>query len=169
MKATDADVNSIPTEDKFIQVQRARGSVNMAIKSTNEIKDIWSFFVAKNDGNGISRDQLPDIIRSVGKNPTEMQLKDIVDKAKDSVISFVEFEKILSELPKEEWKEIEMIEAFKIFDHEGNGMISVSEMKDVLERMGMERMTEREVCNVLDIFGIEDSMIDYKKFVKRLM
>lgn len=65
--------------------------------------------------------------------------------------------------------EEELREAFRIFDKEGNGFITASELRHVMMNLG-EKLTEEECDEMLreaDIMG--DGNINYEEFVTMMM
>ena len=65
--------------------------------------------------------------------------------------------------------EEELREAFNVFDKDGNGFISASELRHVMVNLG-ERLTDEEVDEMVreaDIDG--DGQINYEEFVKMMM
>ena len=64
--------------------------------------------------------------------------------------------------------EEELIEAFKVFDRDGNGFISAAELRHVMTNLG-EKLTDEEVDEMIreaDVDG--DGQINYEEFVKIL-
>merc|ERR1712151_427786 len=65
--------------------------------------------------------------------------------------------------------EEELIEAFKVFDRDGNGFISAAELRHVMTNLG-EKLTDEEVDEMTreaDVDG--DGQINYEEFVKMMM
>ena len=65
--------------------------------------------------------------------------------------------------------EEEIVEAFKVFDKDGNGFISAAELRHVMTNLG-EKLTDEEVDEMIreaDIDG--DGQINYEEFVKMMM
>ena len=65
--------------------------------------------------------------------------------------------------------EEEIKEAFRVFDKDGNGYISASELRHVMTNLG-EKLTDEEVDEMIreaDIDG--DGQINYEEFVKMMM
>merc|ERR1719150_2440257 len=61
--------------------------------------------------------------------------------------------------------EEELIEAFKVFDRDGNGFISAAELRHVMTTLG-EKLTDEEVDEMIreaDVDG--DGQINYEEFV----
>jgi calmodulin len=65
--------------------------------------------------------------------------------------------------------EEELVEAFKVFDRDGNGLISAAELRHVMTNLG-EKLTDDEVDEMIreaDIDG--DGHINYEEFVRMMM
>ena len=65
--------------------------------------------------------------------------------------------------------EEELIEAFKVFDRDGNGLISAAELRHVMTNLG-EKLTDEEVDEMIreaDVDG--DGHINYEEFVRMMM
>jgi calmodulin len=114
-----------------------------------------------------------DIIsRSLGQNPTEAELQDMineVDADGNGTIDFPEFLTMMARKMKDTDSEEEIKEAFKVFDKDGNGFISAAELRHVMTNLG-EKLTDEEVDEMIreaDIDG--DGQINYEEFVKMMM
>ncbi|KAI8146169.1 calmodulin-like protein [Fennellomyces sp. T-0311] len=111
-------------------------------------------------------------MRSLNLNPTDSELKDMVnevDSDGDGTIDFNEFLSMLARKQKEVDTQAEMREAFSVFDRDGNGLISVSELRKVMDSFG-EHLTQMELDQMIreaDIDG--DGNINYDEFTKMLM
>jgi len=78
-------------------------------------------------------------MRSLGQNPTEAELQDMVnevDKDRNGTIDFEEFLDMMSRNSADENAEEEMRQAFMVFDKDGSGQISMSELKQVMRSLG---------------------------------
>lgn len=65
-------------------------------------------------------------MRSLGQNPTEAELQDMineVDADGNGTIDFPEFLSLMARKMRDTDTEEELIEAFKVFDRDGNGLI----------------------------------------------
>lgn len=79
----------------------------------------------------ITTKELGTVMRSLGQNPTEAELRDMiaeVDADKNGTIDFPEFLSLMARKMKDSDSEEELREAFKVFDKDGNGFISAAEV-----------------------------------------
>ena len=111
-------------------------------------------------------------MRSLGQNPTEAGLRDMVNEIGAGVkgtIDFPEFCTLMARKTKDADSERELKEAFRVFDKDGNGFISAAELRHIMTNLG-EKLTDEEVDEMLreaDIDG--DGQINYEEFVKVMM
>lgn len=92
-----------------------------------------------------------------------------VDTDKSGTIDFQEFLGLMAWKMKETDIEEELIEAFKVFDRDGNGLISAHELRFVMSTSG-EQLSEEDIEEMIreaDENG--DGYIDYEEFVKMMM
>merc|ERR1739845_187449 len=112
-------------------------------------------------------------MRSLGQNPTEAELADMINEIDSDGSGLVEFPEFLTMMARKlkdgQDSEEEVIEAFKVFDKEGNGFISAAELRHIVTNLG-EKLTDEEADEMLreaDIEGTEN--INYVEFVKMMM
>lgn len=90
------------------------------------------FFPAHTTSQGtITTKELGTVMRSLGQNPTEAELREMiaeVDADKNGTIDFPEFLSLMARKMKDSDSEEELREAFKVFDKDGNGFISAAEV-----------------------------------------
>jgi calmodulin len=85
------------------------------------------------------------------------------------MIDFISFLGIISKKKENIYKEEDLIDAFRIFDKEGNGKISSKELLYVMMSSG-EDFNENYIKELINESSIEhDEFIDYQKFVKLLI
>eukprot|EP00961_Rhodomonas_salina_P238263 3220491-Rhodomonas_salina.2 len=136
-----------------------------------EYKEAFSLFDKSGDGTITTKD-LGTVIRALGKNPTEAELQDIineVDPNGDGTVDFPSFLTIMARKMKDQDTEDDIIEAFRVFDKDGNGTISAAELRHVMTNLG-EKLTDEEVDEMIreaDVNG--DGIIDYKEFTKIIL
>ncbi|KAJ1689241.1 hypothetical protein LUZ63_013396 [Rhynchospora breviuscula] len=133
-----------------------------------EFKEAFSLF--DKDGDGcITTKELGTVMRSLGQNPTEAELQDMineVDADGNGTIDFPEFLNLMARKMKDTDSEEELKEAFRVFDKDQNGFISAAELRHVMTNLG-EKLTDEEVDEMIreaDVDG--DGQINYEEFVK---
>jgi calmodulin len=120
----------------------------------------------------ITTQELGTVMRSLGQNPTEAELKDMiheVDADGDGTIDFAEFLDLMARKMKDADSDEELKEAFKVFDKDQNGFISAAELRHVMINLG-EKLTDEEVNEMIreaDVDG--DGQVNYEEFVKMMM
>lgn len=85
------------------------------------------------------------------------------------VIDFPDFLSLMTRKMVNEYPSEELIEAFKVFDRDGGGFISATEVRHVLRNLG-ENLSEPEIDEIIreaDVDG--DGRILYEELVKMLM
>ncbi|XP_022853885.1 calmodulin-7-like [Olea europaea var. sylvestris] len=137
----------------------------------SEFKEAFSLF--DKDGDGcITTKELGTVMRSLGQNPTEAELQDMineVDADGNGTIDFPEFLNLMARKMKDTDSEEELKEAFRVFDKDQNGFISAAELRHVMTNLG-EKLTDEEVDEMIreaDVDG--DGQINYEEFVKIMM
>ncbi|GMJ06659.1 calmodulin 1, TOUCH 1 [Hibiscus trionum] len=136
-----------------------------------EFKEAFSLF--DKDGDGcITTKELGTVMRSLGQNPTEAELRDMineVDADQNGTIDFPEFLNLMAKKMKDTDSEEELREAFKVFDKDQNGFISAAELRHVMANLG-ENLTDEEVDEMIreaDTDG--DGQVNYEEFVRMML
>uniref|UniRef100_A0A8B9X5N6 Calmodulin 3 n=1 Tax=Bos mutus grunniens TaxID=30521 RepID=A0A8B9X5N6_BOSMU len=133
-----------------------------------EFKEAFSLFDKDGDGT-ITTKELGTVMRSLGQNPTEAELQDMineVDADGNGTIDFPEFLTMMARKMKDTDSEEEIREAFRVFDKDGNGYISAAELRHVMTNLG-EKLTDEEVDEMIreaDIDG--DGQVNYEVFFR---
>src|SRR3954462_3888607 len=116
----------------------AGGADQLTHEQIQEFKEAFSLFDKDGDGT-ITTKELGTVMRSLGQNPTEAELQDMiqeVDSNGNGQIDFPEFLTMMSKKMHENDTEEEIVEAFKVFDKDGNGYISAAELRHVMCNLG---------------------------------
>ena len=111
-----------------------------------EFREAFGLFDKDNDGS-ITSKELGTVMKSLGQNPTDAELQDMineVDSDGNGTIDFNEFLTMMARKMKDTDTEDEIKEAFKVFDKDGNGFISSSELKHVMTNLG-EKLSDEEI------------------------
>merc|ERR1712018_997303 len=109
-------------------------------------------------GDGmIPANQVGEVLRALGQNPTEADVRRLVQNQKtEGRVSFETFLPILQAVSQKKISDTveDFVEGLRHFDKDGNGFISSAELRHMLTSLG-EKMTEEEVESL--IHGQEDS------------
>lgn len=104
-------------------------------------------------------------MRSVGQNPTDVELQDMineVDADGNGTIEFSEFLTLMAKKMHDQDSEVELKAAFKVFDTDGNGTISRQELKQVMAKLG-EKLSDADVDEMMkEADGNGDGQINYE-------
>lgn len=92
------------------------------------------------DGDGtITTKELGEMMRSLGQNPTEGELRDMINEVDEDGNGTIEFEefRIMMERKTRGTDPLEELRmAFKLFDKDNSGTISTNELRDVMRSLG---------------------------------
>jgi len=136
----------------------------------SELKEAFSLFDRDGDGS-ITTKELGIVMRQLGQNPTEGELQDMINEIDidgSGTIDFNEFLSLMARKGQDQDIEEELVEAFKVFDRDGNGLISAAELRYVMVNLG-EKLTDEEVNDMILEADIDsDGHINFEEF-KRMM
>jgi calmodulin len=136
------------------------------------IEYITAFEVFDKDKDGkITTKEIGTILRNLGQNPSEKQLNEMIseiDQDGNGTIDFNEFIGLIIKKMKEPDLNDEMIDAFSIFDKDGNKFITSHEMRNVLRKIKIISDDDiEELVKEADIDG--DGQIDYEEFIRMVV
>jgi len=135
-----------------------------------DYQETFNLFDNRGDGK-IYAYQLGEVLRAMGQNPTEAEVKKCgYHNDPDVRISFEMFLPILQTINKNrDTSSIEdFVEGFRVFDKEQNGTISSAELRHLLTSLG-ERLTDDEVEQLLQGQDDNQGNVNYEEFVKMVM
>lgn len=135
-----------------------------------EVQETFNLFDQRGDGK-IAAAQLGDVLRALGQNPTEIEVKKCgYANNPDARISFEVFIPILQTISKNRDHATfdDFVEGLKMFDKDQNGFITSAELRHILTSLG-DRLSDEDVDQLFQ--GVEDSQgnINYEEFIKMVM
>ncbi|KIW04752.1 uncharacterized protein PV09_04478 [Verruconis gallopava] len=144
-------------------------SASLTPEQLAEYREAFKIFDKNGDGQ-ITAEELGEIMRSLGQNPTATELQDIIaelDIDNSGAVDFDEFIRMMGQkLTSGGAEDDELLQAFKVFDKDGSGTISAQELKELMISIG-ESLSKDEIDEMIreaDKDG--DGVIDYKEFVQ---
>ncbi|KAF2161508.1 hypothetical protein M409DRAFT_28235 [Zasmidium cellare ATCC 36951] len=145
------------------------GSGNQANSSVVlELQEAFKAFDKNGDGE-ITAEELGDVMRSLGLNPTDSELKDMigeVDVDNTGSIDIHEFVTMMSHKLADTDYDQELRDAFRVFDRDGSGTISTDELKKVMVALG-EDLSDAEIEQMMQEADVDRSgTVDFEEFAK---
>ncbi|KAF9925466.1 hypothetical protein FBU30_004746 [Linnemannia zychae] len=138
-----------------------------------EFKEAFNLFDRKGTGN-IAASSLGNLLRSIGQNPTQAEIAELVAQADPSstgVVSFDTFTKIALRADgfKPAGTAEQLIDGFKVFDTQNTGTIPASELRHVLTTMG-EALSAEEIDDLMAGALVDkDGLVNYEVFVRDIL
>ncbi|CAF1152086.1 unnamed protein product [Rotaria sordida] len=135
-----------------------------------DFRETFSLFDDRGDDK-IPKQLFGEVVRALGLNPTEAQIKGAIQNLKTDRISLEEFLPLYDSLAKKKdntMTEEELIEGLKVFDKEQNGSISSAELRHLLTNLG-ERLSDEEVEQLLSGFEDKNGLINYEDWIRKLL
>eukprot|EP01087_Luapelamoeba_hula_P002228 TRINITY_DN11925_c0_g1_i1.p1 TRINITY_DN11925_c0_g1~~TRINITY_DN11925_c0_g1_i1.p1 ORF type:complete len:148 (-),score=38.44 TRINITY_DN11925_c0_g1_i1:169-612(-) len=133
-----------------------------------EFKEAFALFDKTNSGT-IAHDQLGVVMRSLGTNPTNAEVRDMLAEIGNKKIDFQLFLQYMARKLQDMGNmHDELIDAFKVFDKAGTGFVSLSDIKHVIVVLG-ESLSKEEADQMLKDAETDGSgRINYTQFAKIL-
>uniref|UniRef100_A0A7S1KPD7 EF-hand domain-containing protein n=1 Tax=Percolomonas cosmopolitus TaxID=63605 RepID=A0A7S1KPD7_9EUKA len=143
----------------------------LSASQMQQYKEAFIIFDKKHQGT-ISKYDLPTIMRGLGKNPTESEVDEIINEYCNEASQYVDFPTFclcMQHPVRDVDTEDEVLEAFKVFDQDGNGLISVEALKKCMLQLG-ESLKEEELNEMLRTVRIDQNgMLNYVDLTKTMM
>lgn len=133
------------------------------------MKEAFTLFDTDGDGK-IAPSELGILMRSLGGNPTQAQLKSIIAEEKlTSSFDFNRFIDLMSKHLKPEPFDRQLRDAFKVIDKDGTGYVVVADLKHILTSIG-EKLEPAEFDEwIREIDVGSDGKIKYEDFIARMV
>jgi len=138
-------------------------------EETVDIREAFSLFDDRGDDK-IPKQVFGEVVRAIGLNPTEGQVKKTIENLSADRISFEEFLPLYESLAKKtaNLDENHLIEGLRVFDKEQNGNILSAELRHLLTNL-CERLTDEEVEQLLSGSEDKNGLIYYEEWIRKLL
>ena len=132
-----------------------------------EFKEAFSLFDKDGDGT-INPSELGVVMRSLGQNPSEEELTEMIEEADSNgngTIEYQEFLYLMVHLMSKVDPEEDTKYAFSVFDKNGDGFIDAPELKEFMVGVGETTLNEAEVKEMIKKADTnDDGKLSYQEF-----
>ncbi|KAI9481501.1 MAG: calmodulin [Benjaminiella poitrasii] len=136
----------------------------------SEYRESFALFDKNGDGK-IDATEIGQVMRSLGQNPSDQELNDMikdVDVDNNGTIDFEEFLTIMSRVKDSDNSDNDLNDAFKVFDKDNNGYITQDELRSVMSQLG-QNLSNTELEQMIKEADTDgDGQINYKEFIKMM-
>ncbi|XP_046547365.1 neo-calmodulin-like [Haliotis rubra] len=136
-----------------------------------DIKDAFHLF-DKNGDKKISKDELGPVLRALGQNPTKKNIDLYMEQADIDASGYLCYDEFVKLVEKDiispQEVEVQLKQAFLVFDKDKNELLDKKELFNVLTRMG-EVLTVSEAEQILQLADRNgDGKLDVREFTQFL-
>ena len=139
-------------------------------KQIAQFKETFTMFDKDGDGH-ITTKEVQEMMFTLGQYPTEEEVADMVnevDTNRNGTIDFNEFLTMMARKKNAKEEEEETLEAFRVFDVDGDGFITADELRTVMKKLG-ENLSAAEVDEMIRTADSDgDGQVDYVEFIKMM-
>ena len=144
----------------------------MPAEDLEEHRDAFGLFDKLGDGK-VECGEIGDMLRALGLNPTQVDVKKVIadiDPSGQKRISFEEFIPIFTTQRKKVMAAgfEHFSEGFRVFDRDNNGTVSVAEIRHLLTSLG-EKLSDSEVDMLVQGMEDKNGKINYEEFVRTVI
>ncbi len=136
-------------------------------EQVTEWKEAFSLYDKEGKGS-IPSVSLGNVLRAVGQNPTEAQVKELSGETLK-----LSFDQVLAIIQRQGGFDLpgtyeQFVRGFQVFDRENNGYITVAELRYVLTNLG-EKLSEEEFEELLKLVEVQkDGTVNYHELVRTI-
>jgi Ca2+-binding EF-hand superfamily protein len=136
-----------------------------------EYREAFHIFDENNDGF-ITPTELSAVMRALGQNPTSHDIEEWMrrtESERPGLVSFDDFLTLMSRHIQESNAQDEITDAFRVFDREGNGKITILEFTHILKDLG-DPLSDKAINEMIhEAQPSATGEIDYISFVQRML
>ena len=135
-----------------------------------DLKEAFAVFDKDGDGR-ITKTEIRLVMESLGKTPSDQDVEDMMNEADMDGNGSIDLHEFVSMMKKKKTKkeeEREIIEAFRVFDVDGDGYVTAVELRKVMAKLG-EHLTDDDVDSMIIAADADgDGRVDFKEFAKMM-
>ena len=136
-----------------------------------EYSEVFKLF-DKDGGGSISTKELGTVMRTLGQNPTDAELEEMVKEVDidgNGEIDFDEFCGLMVKKLKESEPEEELVEVFQSFDKDQDELIGLSDLAAVFKELG-EKISDEDLREMIEEHDMDgDKALNFEEFVRMMM
>ncbi|KAJ0983826.1 hypothetical protein J5N97_002182 [Dioscorea zingiberensis] len=160
-----------------VPLEKEKEVVDVVLVEKTDLEKVFSMF--DEDGDGfVTLPELRESLRRLGLLSTEKEVVSMmerVDASGDGLIDLNEFQKLYESIVRntstgsDQEEDMEMKEAFDVYDRDGDGLITVEELALVLSSLGLAGRVEdcKDMIRKVDLDG--DGMVNFEEFKRMMM
>lgn len=161
--------NKPPKKAVILQIMASNPSFTP--EQIAEYREAFNIFDRDGDGH-IDKKELATVLRSLGHNPSSVEIDEIMKEVDTSNNGTIEFEEFIDVLDKQIHQgdiEDEILDAFRAFDKDQDGKIAGTELAHILKNIG-EPLSQEEVDEMIAQADLhKDGIIDYVEYVHLML
>jgi len=154
----------------FSDSDRKRILDSLTAEDLATFKEAFTVYDKNNDGT-ITTKELSTVMRSLGQNPTDAEVQDMINEVDvdgSGAMEFPEFCVMMFKKMQESNTEEEVREAYRVFDKDRDGFISASELRMIFAALP-ERLSAQEIEEMLEAADEDGSgRFEYDEFRQML-
>ncbi|KAG9272226.1 calcium-binding protein 2-like isoform X1 [Astyanax mexicanus] len=160
------DIDLVPIVDSVFGQDR-----ELRPEEIEELREAFKEF-DRNKGYINCRD-LGECMRTMGYMPTEMELIELSQQISGGKIDFEDFVELMGPKMLAETADMigvkELRDAFKEFDSNGDGQISITELREAMKKLMGEQLNPRDIDEIIrDVDLNGDGQVDFEEFVRMM-
>lgn len=139
------------------------------ILHSSDLQRLFSTIDRNGDGH-VSVDELSQLLSRLGFSTSLDELEEIAGGTRLNLQEFISFYESIHKWDDGDDGESDLVEAFRVFDLNGDGFISCGELQSVLSRLGMCVENEGDCARMIGEFDTDlDGQIDLKEFKNMML
>ncbi|XP_054613077.1 centrin-3 isoform X1 [Dunckerocampus dactyliophorus] len=163
----DSEATSSFMNDMLLDRSKRKKRKELSEEQKHEIREAFELFDTDKD-NEIDYHELKVAMRALGlevKKVDVLQILKDYDREGNGKITFEDFNEVVTELILERDPKEEIMKAFRLFDDDESGKISLRNLRRVARELG-ENTSEEELRSMIDAFDADgDGEINQEEFL----